>query len=590
MSKTSRQSQRCLCALVVCGALPIPVAAGAGSGAVAAQGPLSGRINALPFPVKEPPQHLMMVDVGVYFEHLFAVNSYKHTFDADFWLVYRWNDLRNFSTLFDNNPLVEVENQTCSVPEKGDGGHRLLRSARGLAASGTRYLELDHDSLPLFWQPDLHIRNLGTGEPKLYAELARFYEDGTFEFLRLMSANLQLGNPYYGAYPFDEQTLTVQIESMAHTTLQIQVRGLETFSGLDFAYTEEWPGWSPIEGGITWLSEEVVPHYIYQAGNSHRCERRSRYHLDIRVRRQISAIIDSMIVPLVMQVAITWTAFFINVRVLMPRVAVAFISYLTLNNAAASLSASLPPVSYAMFINVFLLFQRLMVIVGLVETASSFYITESISSSIGHSLDKFSRVFVPLDYLLFTIILFILGPNGVEDHKAYEHRLEVLDAAAWANFVMVFVAGALWCVFRYRRLCHRMIANPLELHMARTHTPLDSNELGMFFHMLDMSVDGKVDRIIPVATVVRYAIEKANKPGTLEKCDEITAAVLAKIPGKRTMLNLEEFITHYKPMMVEIAHWFYEITFEQEEFDQEDFHDLTDVKDAAESSEGLKTV
>lgn len=567
-TKNLRRSLRWPHLLVLLGASSAPVAAGAGgpqhgAGGFQQQTGIVQKLQSLSFSVLDPPEHLMTVDVGVYFEHLYAINSFKHVFDADFWLVYRWKDMRNYTFLFENNPLVERE-EACDPPDKGgsDGGHRLLRSARGLAAPGTRFLELDHDSLPLFWQPDLHIRNLGTGEPQLYAELARFYEDGTFEFLRLVYANLGLSNPYYGAYPFDQQTLTVQIESLAHTTKQIQVRSLETFSGLDFAYTSEWPGWSPVDGGIMFTTEERVPHYIYEAGNSHRCERRSRYHLDIQVMRHISAVTDNTLIPLVMQVVITWTAFYINVKVLMPRVAVAFISYLTLNNAAASLSAGLPPVSHAMFINNFLLFQRLMVVVGLFETAATWYITECISTRVGSSLDKLSRVFVPLDYALFSLILFVVGTTGMEDHKRYENKLDILEVALWVNFIFVFVVFAMWCAYRYRRLFHQMIEDPLKLHMSSTHKPLDSNELGIFFHVLDKSTDGKIDGIIPVHEVVKYVLQRSGQKDVLDRCDDITAAVLAKIPGKRSMLNVEEFIAHYKPMMVEVTHWYHEIVFE----------------------------
>ena len=41
------------------------------------------------------------------------------------------------------------------------------------------------------------------------------------------------------------------------------------------------------------------------------------------------------IIPLLMLVCISWASFFINVRFLMPRVAVGFISFLTLSNWAA---------------------------------------------------------------------------------------------------------------------------------------------------------------------------------------------------------------------------------------------------------------
>ena len=66
----------------------------------------------LPFNARDPPAHTTDISVGVYFEHLFKVNQKEHTFDADFWLVYKWHDGRNFSHLFfgdDGNYLDHVE-------------------------------------------------------------------------------------------------------------------------------------------------------------------------------------------------------------------------------------------------------------------------------------------------------------------------------------------------------------------------------------------------------------------------------------------------------------------------------------------------
>ena len=55
-----------------------------------------------------------------------------------------------------------------------------------------------------------------------------------------------------------------------------------------------------------------------------RCERRSRYHLDVFVQREIQHLVQDSFMPLLLQVVITWTAFFISIKQLMPRVAVAF--------------------------------------------------------------------------------------------------------------------------------------------------------------------------------------------------------------------------------------------------------------------------
>lgn len=156
-----------------------------------------------------------------------------------------------------------------------------------------------------------------------------------------------------------------------------------------------------------------------------------------------------------------------------------------------------------------------------------------------------------------------MGPNGAEDHDAYETRLNSLEIATWVNFFMVFVVGALWCAYTHWCLHQQMMRNPLKLHMTETHSkPLDSNELGMIFRVFDKNTDVKIDRIISVPTVVTYVLENAGQQKVLDRCSDITAAVLAKIPAKRSMINEEEFFVHYKPIMVEITHWYNYIVFE----------------------------
>ena len=197
---------------------------------------LSTRFAALPFhATMQPPPHQANISVGVFLEHLYSIDEKKHSFQADFWLVYRWIDPRNYTGMFFNNrtgelfDAVEVEEISCSTAD-------VLTSHRRLAASSPaprRYLELGHDAIGALWRPDLHIRNLHKGVPKLHSELIRLYEDGTVEQLQLVYADLELLHPYYAPYPFDHQSLTVEVESLAHTTLQLTVAPLHLFSGLN---------------------------------------------------------------------------------------------------------------------------------------------------------------------------------------------------------------------------------------------------------------------------------------------------------------------------------------------------------------------
>ena len=348
-------------------------------------------ISRLNFTATDPPAHITNIGVGVYFEHLFAVDQKSHTFDADFWLIYQWQDGRNFRPLFyddlgDLHDHVETETATCPTATSGTahGSHRRRTSddhisateLRGRALSSSsrenfeprRFLELGHADLDSLWHPDLHIRNAHSS-PKLHAELIRLYEDGTVEQMALTFATLELHHPLYDSYPFDKQHFTVIIESMAHTTLQLTMTKLSSFSGVDEALIKEWPGFQLASADAVKAHViEVAPDYAKKAGNEHRCELRTQYHLDITATRLISSVITANILPLVLLIIVTWSAFYINIKVLMPRIAVGFVSFLALSNMMSSFMGNLPTVSYDTLLSIFFTSHRLFITITLLET------------------------------------------------------------------------------------------------------------------------------------------------------------------------------------------------------------------------------
>jgi hypothetical protein len=529
------------------------LSAGAARGAV--EGGLTDRLAHLDFNPAYPPAHTMTIGVGVYFEHLFEINAGKHTFVADFWLVYRWQDPRNFSALFLDNPDVETEVTECSHADASSSSsgsrRRLAETSESSATSegARRFLELGHIGLGLLWHPDLHVRNAPTA-PKLNAELIRLYEDGTIEQLSFMVGEMALDHPLYDAYPFDRQKLTIQIESLAHTTKQILLEPIDQFSGLEMALTLEWPGWSPIDDGVHYEVENVPPDYTHAPGNEGRCERRARYHIDVVVQRQIDDIVKNSFIPLFLQVMLTWSAFYINVKVLMPRVAVAFISYLTLSNAASVLASTLPKVSYQMWLNVFILSQRLMVMVGLLETACCCFVTAGYSTRVGMALDAFARVFVPIDYVIYMALLFGIGSMDASDHAAYADALLGLEVFAWVHFFLVLLVGALFCVWKLRKLELEMKIDPMKVYRSAISTPFDANETTMMFNALDDDGSG----IIDFDALAEGILGKASGGVLKEQLPTILPDVRERLKGKvRPRLDIATFANTSKTVMLELC-------------------------------------
>ena len=125
------------------------------------------------FDPKEPPEHKTDIKVGLYLEHLLDVSALRtlrirphthtllharripprpsactlhslrlqvsisaHTFDMDFYLTEEWKDGRNYSALFSDENLVELEPDSCEE-------QRTARSARNLLAMKPSARDID---------------------------------------------------------------------------------------------------------------------------------------------------------------------------------------------------------------------------------------------------------------------------------------------------------------------------------------------------------------------------------------------------------------------------------------------------------------
>ena len=469
----------------------------------------------LPFNARDPPAHTTDISVGVYFEHLFKVNQKEHTFDADFWLVYKWHDGRNFSHLFfgdDGNYLdhVEVEELTCDDGHgsghgsSGSGGHRRLSTTsatelrgRALGSSsgssggssitssgashGARhFLELGQADLEAMWAPDLHIRN-AHGDTKTHAVLIRVYEDGTVEQMALTFAVLELHHPFYASYPFDHQLLTVIIESEAHTTLQLTVSKLDTFSGVNFELTSEWPGWvmpsadsihafvATVSATPTLRATSIVRAAWAVQPRDHGGAR--AWHVgDQRVH------------------ALDFTHHADMDRLLHQRKG---------SNAKSGRRLYLLPhtVEHGRLLHrgptgrlVRHMAERilhrapLLRLVTLLETAACVWVTDHLSTRVGLKLDQFARVAMPIAYFAMLLLLFIGGSTGVDDHAAYESKLGTLAIIAYLIVASVVIAGILRVLLAYRALKHELNNEPLSAHARSIDLkPLDEKEVSILF-------------------------------------------------------------------------------------------------------------
>ena len=223
------------------------------------------------------------------------------------------------------------------------------------------------------------------------------------------------------------------------------------------------------------------------------------------------------------------------------------------------MAAQLPDVSYQSWLSLFILSQRLMVVVGLFETAANHMITERVSSRVGHSLDRFARVFVPLDYVVFNSIFVAVGSTGIDTgdpqkfRNEYKDLLVGLEAFAWANFVMVVVLGAAFAAASLGALYRKMYHDPMLVHRSMgVSRPLDSNEIGMIFHSLDADGNGILELQELVHTIIIRNAGGALKPFAAEIVPKVVAALSTKA-AFRDVVDKEIFHINYKVLMAELS-------------------------------------
>ena len=103
------------------------------------------------------------------------VDDAQHTFDADFYTVYMWNDPRNYSILFLDDQLVDVQSDFNSTEAVRQLVSRRLGEQPGSTEADTlqapeadcstqgknvRFVEFGRDETKSIWTPDLEVRDL----------------------------------------------------------------------------------------------------------------------------------------------------------------------------------------------------------------------------------------------------------------------------------------------------------------------------------------------------------------------------------------------------------------------------------------------
>jgi len=406
------------------------------------------------------------------------------------------------------------------------------------------------------WRPDLQITNVHS-KYKAKSKMMRFYDDGTIEYIELTFARMELLHVRFDAYPFDTHHFEVLIESRSHTDSRIVIETLDDMTGIEVAKAEEWPAWKfdSIDNHV----EVHTPDYIHK--NPCRTEKRSMYVYVVEATR-ISGFIKQTFTPAFLLVLTSFVGPFLSLNALMPRIATGFISFLTLSNMMSAQVSLLPKITYDVWFVIFMDTQRYFVFTALIETAFAHVIQDRLSTRTAMKLDYYAQRALPLSYVVLVGYLYIFAPYGETGERAQD-ELSLMLMVVIGNFVGLFLIGAAWVWFSYRKLLEQLRTKPIEVHRAsRVH--LDKNELHMLFNFIDVGGGKSLDvceiviMMLGLESIANdYQKNNVHHAGnvTISRADcpeQVTEMIdlLEKKFGK--VLNKESFSAHHRAIFSEV--------------------------------------
>ena len=284
----------------------------------------------------------VLVDVGIFVDEFYGVNNMEGTFKANIYLLQKYYDRRNGFVGEPGQTKVYAHEQMslCETPKR--------RS----------------DSV--CWTPKIKISNML--ESRKVGGTVVAFSNGTTERIERFEAIFETSLDFT-VYPFDKQVLEIKVESDHMFVSHMWLREWADVTGLNMEkYMESIRNGmsreqafdeirSPrqhlgpdLEWAVTGFKsrvEPVSPRYAELLVDGRAVdETKLRYVFALDVSRGAHAYVWNFIVPTNFLAVLSWSGFWISNAVLMPRLASAFVAYLTFQNFASKSSGSLPLVTY----------------------------------------------------------------------------------------------------------------------------------------------------------------------------------------------------------------------------------------------------
>ena len=298
------------------------------------------------------------VSIGIYVIDIKGINDVTQSFTVDFFLVATWTDPR-------------------------------LASDVSLPVLSKRRFDLKD-----IWNPKIDILN-DYNLSKKYDDVVEIDSDGLVMWHNRYHGELSISLDLQD-YPLDKHQLPISVASFGYSPDEVEFIVDEFRTGQTAKFSIA--GWTLRPGQTQIHSEYFSP------------QDRSLTRLDyeISAERNMGYFLWKVILPLVLIVAMSWCAFFIDPSDLGPQLGIASTSVLTVIAHQLSLGSIIPRISYLTRGDQFVLGSVVLVFLALGEAITTSWLSRKDDHSLAIKIDIVSRIGFPISYALIIIFSFFI--------------------------------------------------------------------------------------------------------------------------------------------------------------------------------------
>lgn len=311
----------------------------------------------------------VVADLGLYIEEIPEINEINNTFVIEGRLDLVWCD-----------PRLKHTDQS------GEGFEIFLE-------------EDAQEKLNSIWWPDITFTNEVEGRDIANEELI-VHENGTVEYREKFTVTLEAKYDLY-KFPFDKQTLEVEIESFAWDERYLQLHIEEQFVGFSDEYEI-----------LEWRTDDVSTQIedIMEVGDRNPF---SEFRMTIHVSRESGFYVWKVLLPLIILVIMCFAVFWMDDEGLSSRLGVAFTGVLTVVAYQFIATGNLPKVPYITLMDSYITFSFVIMVVTIFQSIWVSGYTKDGKVEAALKIDRVSRYIFPLIYIigigLLTIIFMLRG-------------------------------------------------------------------------------------------------------------------------------------------------------------------------------------